>query len=75
MRLTKAIKTLLVCGSVLGVAVWFASARSSPAVNPAAAQSKPEMAPAVQTPVAGAAPAATMLPQGLATAPGAGVAG
>ena len=41
MRLTKAIKTLLVCGSVLGVVVWFASARSSQAVSPATPQSKP----------------------------------
>jgi hypothetical protein len=39
--LTKAIKTLLVCGSVLGMVVWFASARSSQAVSPVAPQSKP----------------------------------
>ena len=41
MRLTKAIKTLLVCGSVLGMVVWFASARSSQAVGPVMTQSKP----------------------------------
>jgi predicted CXXCH cytochrome family protein len=40
-RLTKAIKTALVCGSVLGMAVWFASTRSSQAVSPVATQSKP----------------------------------
>jgi predicted CXXCH cytochrome family protein len=38
MRLTKAIKTLLACGSVLGMVVWFASARRSQAVSPVAAQ-------------------------------------
>ena len=32
MRLSKLIKPLLVCGLVLGVVVWFASARSSQAV-------------------------------------------
>ncbi len=41
MNLTKAIKTLLVCGSVLGMVVWFASARSSQAIGPATPQSKP----------------------------------
>ena len=32
MKLTKAIKTLFVCGSVLGVILWFVSTRSSQAV-------------------------------------------
>lgn len=41
MRLTKAIKTSLVCASVLGMVVWVASTRSSQAVSPVAAQSKP----------------------------------
>jgi len=41
-RLAKAIKALLVCGSVLGMVVWFASARSSQAVGPVVVtQSKP----------------------------------
>ena len=41
MRLAKAIKTLLVCGSVLGMVVWIAAARRSQAVSPASPQSKP----------------------------------
>ena len=41
MRLTKVMKTLLVCGSVLGMVVWFASVRNSQAVGPATPQSKP----------------------------------
>ena len=40
MRLTKVIKTALVCGSVLGTVVWFASTRSSQAVGPVT-QAKP----------------------------------
>jgi predicted CXXCH cytochrome family protein len=40
-RLAKVIKTLLVCGSVLGMVVWFAAARSSQAVGPATPKSKP----------------------------------
>ncbi len=41
MRLAKAIKTLLVCSSVLGMMVWFAAAKSSQGVEPVLAQSKP----------------------------------
>ena len=41
MRLTKAIKTLLVCGSVLGIVVWFNAARSSQAVSLAVTNSNP----------------------------------
>jgi predicted CXXCH cytochrome family protein len=41
---TKVIKTLLVGGSVLGIAVWFASARSSQAVSSATPQAKPAAA-------------------------------
>ena len=41
MRLTKSIKTLLVTGSVLGMVVWFASARSSQAVGSAGTKPGP----------------------------------
>ena len=44
MRLTKVIKTVLVCGSVLGAVVWFASARSSQAVSPPPADPAPVIA-------------------------------
>ncbi len=47
MRLTKAIKTLLVCGSVLGMVVWFTAARSSQAVSPAVTNSKPAAVPVI----------------------------
>ena len=40
MRLTKATRTLLVCGSVLGMVVWFASARRSQAFDPVVTQPK-----------------------------------
>ncbi|MGQ0762098.1 MAG: DmsE family decaheme c-type cytochrome [Acidobacteriota bacterium] len=41
MRLTKLIKSLLVCTSVLGLVVWFASTRSSQAVGPRDANPRP----------------------------------
>ncbi len=44
MRLTKSIKTLLVTGSVLGMVVWFASARSSQAVGSAGTKPGPAVA-------------------------------
>lgn len=44
MKLTRVIKTVLVCASVLGVVVWFASARSSQAVSPGANNAGPAIA-------------------------------
>ena len=44
MRLAKGIRTLLVGGSVVGMVVWFASTRSSQAVNPTATNPKPAVA-------------------------------
>lgn len=41
MRLTKLIKSLVICGSILGIVVWFASARSSQAVGDLSTKPQP----------------------------------
>ena len=60
MRLAKVIKTLLVCGSVLGMVVWFASSRSSQATSPAAPQSKPAVVTRLRMPGTWVTSAATL---------------